>query len=62
MPSISPRCHELRVRDAEANWRLVYRIDATAIVVVAIFPKKTQATPKAMIDLCKRRVDAHDNL
>jgi phage-related protein len=60
MPSIGPRCHELRVRDAEANWRVLYRIDADAIVIAVIFSKKTQATPKAMIDLCKRRLNTYD--
>lgn len=26
MPVVGPRCHELRVRDAEADWRIVYRL------------------------------------
>jgi phage-related protein len=34
MPSIGPRCHALRVRDADHSWRLVYRIDPDAIVIV----------------------------
>lgn len=32
MPSIGPRCHELRVRDEGANWRIVYRLDPTVIL------------------------------
>ena len=31
MPSIGPRCHELRVNDENATWRLIYRIDPDAI-------------------------------
>ena len=29
MPAVGPRCHELRVRDAQTRltWRLVYRLD-----------------------------------
>lgn len=27
MPSIGTRCHELRVRDIDKNWRIIYRID-----------------------------------
>ena len=30
LPSLGPRCHELRVRDADVSWRIVYRIDADA--------------------------------
>jgi phage-related protein len=29
MPRIGPRCHELRIPDADATWRLVYRLDRT---------------------------------
>jgi phage-related protein len=60
MPSIGSRCHELRVTDAKANWRLVYRVDADAVVVLEVFAKKTQATPKAVIDLCQKRLKEYD--
>ena len=42
LPSIGPRCAELRVRDAEHNWRIIYRLDDDAVIVVDVFPKKTQ--------------------
>jgi phage-related protein len=29
MPVVGPRCHELRVRDAGADWRIVYRSTPT---------------------------------
>lgn len=60
MPSIGARCHELRIIDAVAAWRIVYRIDADAIIVVEIFSKKTQATPKNVIDTCKKRLREWD--
>jgi phage-related protein len=60
MPSIGPRCHELRIRDETVNWRIFYRIDDDAIVVAGIFEKKTQKTPKRVIDLCKRRLRDYD--
>jgi hypothetical protein len=41
MPSIGPRCHELRVNDASRTWRIIYRIDPAAIVVVEVFAKAT---------------------
>jgi phage-related protein len=49
MPGIGPRCHELRVVDQKITWRIVYRIDADAIVIAELFPKKTAQTPSAVI-------------
>lgn len=46
MPEIAKGCHELRVKDEKANWRLIYRIDGDAIVIVDWFDKDTQKTPK----------------
>jgi phage-related protein len=60
MPSIGARCHELRVRDEDANWRIVYRNDTDAIVIADVFVKKTGATPKRVIANCKRRLAAYD--
>ena len=60
MPSVGTRCHELRVADAKANWRLMYRIDPNAVVVLEVFAKKTQTTPKAVIDVCQRRIKEYD--
>jgi phage-related protein len=62
MPSIGRRCHELRVRDKEQNWRIVYRIDPDAIVIVEVFEKKTGATPKKIIDICKARLRAYERV
>ena len=60
MPAIGGRCHELRVVDAAATWRIVYRIDADAIVVAEVFAKKSRATPRSVVDACKRRLRAYD--
>ncbi len=60
MPSIGPRCHELRVRDEDQNWRIVYRFDTDAIVIVTVFAKAAQQTPKRVIDDCRRRLWAYD--
>ncbi len=61
MPSIGSRCHELRVRDERHNWRIIYRIDTDAIVIAAIFAKKTQQTPDSVIEACKRRLKRYDD-
>jgi phage-related protein len=62
MPEIGRRVRELRVNDREMRltWRIVYRIDPDAILVVHWFEKKTRKTPKSVIDLCKRRLQDYD--
>ncbi len=60
MPSIGPRCHELRVRDEDLCWRIIYRIDEEAILVVAVFPKKTETTPLSIISNCRKRLTDYD--
>ena len=54
------RCHELRIRDEDQNWRLMYRIDPDAIVIVDVFAKKTGRTPKNVIETCKARLRTYD--
>lgn len=61
MPSIGPRCHELRVVDENVTCRLVDRIDNDALVIVEVFAKKTEATPRAVINVCERRLREYDN-
>jgi phage-related protein len=60
MPSIGPRCHELRVRDETRNWRIIYRIDPDAILIVEVFAKTTRQTPVSVIDTCQRRLRVFD--
>jgi phage-related protein len=61
MPSIAARCHELRVVDADATWRIVYRIDLDAIVIAEVFSKKSRATPQSVVDVCRRRLQEYDD-
>ena len=61
MPSIGNRCHELRINDEETTWRLIYRIDDDAIVILEVFSKKTQQTSKKVINVCKKRIKEYDN-
>ena len=60
MPVVGARCHELRIRDTEADWRIVYRTDADAVVVLAVFRKTTRTTPKPVIDACIRGLREYD--
>lgn len=61
MPSVGARCHELRVRDADSTWRVLYRIDEDAIVLLAVFSKKTGKTPMSVIKTCKGRLKRYDD-
>jgi len=61
MPSIGARCHELRIVDETKNWRIIYRRDVDAIVVLEVFQKKTQETPKYVVDICKGRIKQYDS-
>ncbi|MGA0200107.1 MAG: type II toxin-antitoxin system RelE/ParE family toxin [Prochlorotrichaceae cyanobacterium] len=60
MPSIGSHCHELRIRDEDKNWRIIYRIDDDSIVIIEVFSKTTQATPKSVIEVCKKRLRNYD--
>jgi phage-related protein len=61
MPSIGAGCHELRVVDEDKSWRIIYRIDADAIVIATVFCKTTVATPVHVINTCKRRLRRYDD-
>jgi phage-related protein len=60
MPAIGSRCRELRIVDANMIWQIIYRIDSDAVVIADVFEKKTQKTPKRVIDACKRRLRDYD--
>ena len=62
MPGIGPRVHELRVRDREngLSWRIFYRIDSDAILVIDWFAKKSRTTPRGVMDTCKARLERYD--
>ena len=62
MPSIGSRCHELRITDENTRWRLIYRVDEDAIVILEIFPKKGRTTPHRVVENCKARLGRYDSL
>jgi phage-related protein len=61
MRTIGKRCHELRITDVSAEWRIVYRIDPDAILILSVFRKTTRTTPQRVIDDCKRRLRQYDS-
>ena len=60
LPDVGARCGALRVRDAEHNWRIMYRIDADAILILDVYCKKTRKIPDEVIDRCKKRLTQYD--
>jgi phage-related protein len=61
MPNIGSGCHELRINDETLVWRIMYRIDTDAIVILEVFRKKSPETPKPVIDVCKARLKRYDD-
>lgn len=62
MSSMGSRCHELRIQDVDSTWRIIYRVDNDAVVVVEVFAKKTHTTPKSVIDACRHRLKSYDDI
>jgi len=60
LPDVGPRCGALRVRDAEHNWRIMYRIDADAVLILDVYSKKTRTIPDEVIERCRQRMKHYD--
>ncbi len=61
MPTIGVRCHELRITDENKTWRIVYRVDTDAVVILEVFEKKTANTPQEVINTCRRRLRQYED-
>ena len=61
MPTIGARCHELRIRGQNQDWRIIYRIDDDAIVIAEVFAKTTRQTPQSAIVKSRRRLANYDS-
>ena len=62
IPFIGTRCHELRIADKDKIWRIIYRLDRDVIVILDVFQKRSQKTPKRVIDVCRQRIRQYDSL
>ena len=62
MPVIGKRCHELRIQDEDTTWRIIYSVDSDAVIILDVFSKKTQQTPKSVIDTCRARLRRYNEL
>ena len=62
MSIIGSRCHELRINDEDKTWRIIYRVDGDAILILEVFAKKTNKTPQSVIDKCQKRLKQYDEI
>ncbi len=62
LPIIGPRCGALRIRDQEHSWRIVYRVDRDAVLVLEVYAKKTRKIPEDVVSRCKKRLKAYDDI
>lgn len=62
MPAIGPRCHELRINDPAGAFRIMYRADSDAVIILEVFSKKARRTPRSVIEACKHRLRDYDQL
>ena len=56
MPTIGPRCHELRIPDKAKNWRIFYHTAKDVVVILEVINKQTQQTPLTTIRTCRTRL------
>jgi phage-related protein len=61
MPSIGLQCHELRINDENKTWRIIYRLDADAVIILGVFEKKSPKTPWEVVENCKRRIRLYES-
>lgn len=59
MTGIGKGCHELRVRDEDTNWRIIYHLAGDEIVILDVVEKKSAKLPKRVIKTCKERLAAY---
>jgi phage-related protein len=59
MPTVGARCHELRVKDAHNDWRIMYRVEPDAVIILDVFAKTTRRTPDRVLAECRRRLQRY---
>jgi len=63
MPELGLACQELRVYDSESRktWRIMYRVYSDAILILDVFAKKTNKTPKEILQVCRQRLTKYES-
>ncbi len=53
---VGPRVHELRIRDQNENWRIIYHLSSDAVVILHVFAKQSRRTRKSVLEVCQTRL------
>ena len=61
LTTVGPRCGALRVRDDKHSWRIMYRVDEDAVLILEVYAKKTPKIPDEVIARCKKRLKIYDS-
>jgi len=56
LPDIGRGCHELRMKDKRTYWRIIYKVESDAILILDVFKKKTNKLSNKVIDRCTARI------
>jgi hypothetical protein len=51
---------ELRINGISGTWRIVYKVAVDAIVVLEVYSKTTQTTPREIEEVCWRRLRQYE--
>jgi phage-related protein len=46
----------LRIDDGAVSWRVVYYVDAEAVVILSVFQKKSRTTPQQIVEVSRKRL------
>ena len=60
LSNIAAGLYELRIREADKNWRIFYRVDADRILLIHQINKTTQTLPDKDKALIRQRLAAYD--
>jgi phage-related protein len=62
MTVLGALCAELPIPDETVTWRILYRLDPDAVVIVAVFAKKTHTTPATILATATARLRHYDQI
>ena len=62
LPVIGKACNELRIIDRDKTWRIIYSIEVDAVVILEVFAKKTNKTPKRVIEVSQQRLNHYHEI
>ena len=60
LSDLKPNCYEIRIKDKQTWYRIIYRIDADAIIILHAFEKKSNKISKRHLETCRNRMKQYD--